>query len=258
MGRRSDEKSVKLKTGAFALFGAVLLSTYPFDPAYEASSKDIFNIFEDMHIMDIMDLDLQKEKQEEVFEEVFKSEDIPKHIEEKITGVSWNENALVGIKDLKYLTVTYVGFDQKRHTGELVVHEKVADEVIDIFKELYQAGFEIEKIRLIDEYGADDELSMADNNSSAFCFRNVDGTKSLSKHSYGIAIDINPVQNPYIRNSKISPQQGIEYGDRKNMRQGMIVPGDACYTAFKSRGWTWGGEWNTMKDYQHFQKKIDI
>ncbi len=251
---KSDEKSVKLKTGALALLGAVMLSAYPFDAGHDYANKVIFNIAEDRFLMDNMDLDFQ----EEVFEAAFKSEDIPLDIAQKMNGVSWNEYAPVGMEDLKYVTVAYNGFDGKPHSGNLVVHEKVAQEVLDIFKEIYEAGFEVERMKLIDEYGADDNKSMDDNNSSAFCFRNVEGTKSLSKHSYGIAIDINPVQNPYVRKGRISPQKGMGYDDRSNVRSGMIVPGDVCYNAFKSRGWTWGGEWKTMKDYQHFQKEIEM
>ncbi|WP_432663418.1 M15 family metallopeptidase [Wukongibacter baidiensis] len=201
----------------------------------------------------------KEEALEEAIIDSFTYEPIPEVITDKIDGVSWKEGAPVGLDDLSYVRVTYWGFDDKEHIGELVVHKKVAEEITQIFKELYEAKFPIEKIRLIDEYDANDDLSMDDNNTSAFCFREVAGKKgTLSKHSYGIAIDINPVQNPFIKGDRVSPVAGKEYKDRENVRPGMIVEGDICYRAFKERGWTWGGEWKTLKDYQHFQKQIDL
>lgn len=176
----------------------------------------------------------------------------------KIVGVSWKENTPVKLEDLAYIKVTYWGFDDMEYLGEIIVHEKLAQEVTEIFKELYDAKFPIEKIRLIDEYDANDDLSMADNNTSAFCSREVTGKKGVfSEHSYGIAIDINPIQNPYVKGDIILPEEGSTYLDRENVRKGMITKGDVCYNAFKNRGWTWGGEWNTLKDYQHFEKKIE-
>ncbi|WP_432408208.1 M15 family metallopeptidase [Wukongibacter sp. M2B1] len=189
----------------------------------------------------------------------FTHEPLPEIITNKIKGVSWKEGAPVTLDDLSYVRVTYWGFDDKEHIGELVVHKKVAEEITQIFKELYDAKFPIDKIRLIDEYEANDDLSMDDNNTSAFCFREVaESEGTLSKHSYGIAIDINPVQNPFIKGDRVSPVDGKEYTDRENLRKGMIVKDDICYRAFKKRGWIWGGEWKTLKDYQHFQKQIDL
>lgn len=190
---------------------------------------------------------------------VFKQSSISDEIAEKIKGVSWKEESPVKLEDLAYINITYWGFDDKEHIGEMIVHKKLAEEIIDIFKDLYDAKFPIEKIRLIDEYDANDDLSMADNNTSAFCSREVTGSKGVfSMHSYGIAIDINPVQNPYVKGDIVLPKQGREYLDRDNVRKGMIVKGDVCYNAFVSRGWTWGGDWNSLKDYQHFEKEINL
>ncbi|WP_129598357.1 M15 family metallopeptidase [Anaerophilus nitritogenes] len=189
----------------------------------------------------------------------FTYEPLPDFIKQKIQGISWKENPFVSLDDLAYVKICYVGFDDQDHQGELIVHKKVAKEVVEIFEELYKAKFPIEKIKLIDKYGASDELSMQDNNTSAFCFREVTGSsKNLSKHSYGIAIDINPIQNPYIKGKKISPLQGKQYINRLNMQKGMIFKNDVCYNAFKSRGWTWGGDWKSLKDYQHFEKNISL
>lgn len=187
---------------------------------------------------------------------VFTHEPLTQAAIEKINGVSWKENENVPLESLSLLTLTYYGFDAESYTGQMIVSSAVAQEVTEIFKELYGNRFPIEKIRLIDDYGADDNLAMADNNSSAFCYREIDGTDVLSNHSYGVAIDINPVQNPYVRGQLIQPEAGKDYMDRQDVRMGMISPGDLCYNAFISRGWTWGGDWTGPIDYQHFEKSL--
>lgn len=201
---------------------------------------------------------VESEEKEEAIES-FTYTPLPEMVISRIDGVSWKKEAPVGLDDLSYVKVLYWGFDDEEHAGELIVHSDVAKEITEIFKELYDAKFPIEKVRLVDEYDANDDLSMDDNNTSAFCFREIAGQKGkLSKHSYGIAIDINPIQNPYVKGDKVSPIAGKEYTDRENIRKGMIIKESVCYKAFKERGWTWGGEWNTLKDYQHFQKQIDL
>ncbi|MDD4202696.1 MAG: M15 family metallopeptidase [Candidatus Omnitrophica bacterium] len=187
--------------------------------------------------------------------ELITKHDVPSEIKEKIIGNSWKEKGPVDIRDLAYLKVKYLGFDQKKHMGDIIVNKDIAKEIEEIFNELYQNSFPIEKIRLIDEYNADDNLSMEDNNSSALCVRNIAGKDEWSMHSYGLAIDINPVQNPFISETTVSPEKGKEYLDRKNVRQGMIVKGDPCYNTFIKRGWVWGGDWETPKDYMHFEKR---
>jgi hypothetical protein len=183
---------------------------------------------------------------------------LPSEIKEKINGNSFKSTGPISMDDLAYVQVIYWGFDDKEHKGELIVNKKIASEVVDIFKDLYEARFQIEKIKLIDDYNSDDNLSMNDNNTYAYCYRYITGSKNkFSKHSYGIAIDINPVQNPYIKKGKVLPEAGKIYVDRKNIKKGMVLKGDSCYKAFKDRGWTWGGEWKTLKDYQHFEKIID-
>lgn len=189
---------------------------------------------------------------------VFAYSSLSDEVVETITGISYKENNRIKIEDLSYLQISYWGFDDKEHVGEIILNKAVAEDVLEIFKELYDAKFPIDKIRLIDEYGADDELSMLDNNTSAFCYREIGGSKgTLSKHGHGVAIDINPVQNPYVKNNLVLPEGGRRYLDRTNVRKGMIVKGDVCYEAFKERGWTWGGDWNSLKDYQHFEFKLD-
>ena len=194
------------------------------------------------------------------FEPVFRVSRIADSDFRRIDGISWKPDCPVPQGDLRLLSITHFGFDGRAHTGELICHYKVADELAEIFKELYDAGFQIEKIRLIDEYGADDLLSMEDNNTSAFNYRTVSGTSNLSKHAYGLAIDINPIQNPYVEGGGdyVSPEAGREYLDRGDVRPGMITPGSAAHTAFMSRGWTWGGNWKYQIDYQHFQKAVEL
>ena len=169
------------------------------------------------------------------------------------TMASWKPGCPVPVKDLAYLEISHCGYDGKMHLGEMIVHKKVASEVVDIFKDLYAQGFPIEKMLLIEHYGCDDAKSMADNNSSSFNCRMVKGSRTkLSKHSYGLAIDINPRDNPYVKNNEVSPPGGRT--DRTKAAKGMIVKGGPCYRAFVEKGWKWGGDWKSLKDYQHFEK----
>jgi len=156
--------------------------------------------------------------------------------------------------ELRYLTVFHLGFHGCVHVGELIVHESIAEEVLQIFKELYQIRFPIEKMRLMSFYGYSDELAMIDNNSSAFNFRYVKNGKKLSQHAYGLAIDLNPLINPYIEGNLVSPPNGLRYVDRVQRVQGMIKKNDPVYQIFKSYGWDWGGDWTHLKDYHHFEK----
>lgn len=195
-------------------------------------------------------------KPQEAFAQSFEYFSIDQEVESRIRGVSWKQGSAIDLEDLRYVKVAYWGFDDMPHMGELIVNRSVAKDITEIFEELYKAKFPIDKIRLIDDYDAKDNESMADNNTSAFCYREVDGKPGqLSKHSYGIAIDINPVQNPYVYKGKVSPLEGKKYVDRSKPSKGMVIKNDLCYKAFTSRGWTWGGDWKYEKDYQHFQKK---
>ncbi|MGL5652818.1 MAG: M15 family metallopeptidase [Paraclostridium sp.] len=195
-----------------------------------------------------------KKIEKEEFKPLFEVQNIPDNIYEKMIGKSIPDKDSVDKNSLDYLKITYYGFDNKPHIGDMVVSKEVSKEVIDIFKELYENKYPIEKVSLIDNYGADDELSMSDNNTSSFCYRVVDGSKVLSNHSKGLAIDINPLINPMVKNGVVSPKKGQDYIERNENIKGMIKKGDACYNAFTKRGWTWGGEWSNLKDYQHFEK----
>ena len=192
----------------------------------------------------------------------FTSEHIPDAIWQKMQGKTYVDNPYVSRSDLRYLRVKHWDYDEQTHQGELVCNRLIADKLLAIFRELYKAHYPIQRIRLADEYDADDERQMRDNNTSSFCYRNVSGSKNLSKHARGLAIDINPLYNPYIRYRKdgsqiIEPANAKPYADRSKSYRYKIVKGDLCYRLFIKHGFTWGGSWRTMKDYQHFEYKTN-
>ena len=191
-------------------------------------------------------------------------EDIPEIIKDKMKGVSYPldiDEDIICYDDLKYLNVLYVDFDGETQVGEIVCNAAIAEDLTEIFHELYKADYRIERIRLIDEYNADDNLSMEDNNTSSFCYRVVENTTRLSNHAYGMAIDINPFYNPYVvynsEGTRITPVGSEIYADRSDavMNPYRIDKNDLAYKLFKEHGFTWGGDWNSCKDYQHFEKK---
>jgi len=189
---------------------------------------------------------------------MFYKEKITNKIFKRIYGKSYKKDCTVPKKDLRYIRVLHYGFDKKVHIGELITNKAIAKDICDIFYELYKAKYQIEKMVLVDEYNASDNLSMADNNTSCFNFRTVSGTQHLSKHSYGMAIDINPRYNPYIHSlngvTVCEPENGSRYQDRSQKFKHKITSNDLCYKVFMRYGFTWGGEWINSKDYQHFQK----
>lgn len=195
-----------------------------------------------------------------IYADGFFYEPLSEEIKEKITGVSFHENDNITYDDLRYLNVLYVDFNGDTQTGEIICNKAIAQDLMEIFKELYDNEYQIDKIRLIDEYGGDDDLSCDDNNSSCFNYRVVGGTDTLSKHALGLAIDINPFQNPYITYpngvERISPAGSEPYADRSSGLPHMILEGDLCYNLFIEHGFTWGGHWKSLKDYQHFQKTL--
>jgi poly-gamma-glutamate synthesis protein (capsule biosynthesis protein) len=166
---------------------------------------------------------------------------------------SWRSGCPVPIEDLRLLSLSYIGFDGGFHTGEMVVHHDVAEHVVEVFGKLFEAKFPIRRMRLVDDYGGEDDRSMEADNTSAFNCRPVTGGTSWSEHAYGRAIDINPVQNPYVTDAgRIEPSAGASYVDRSVRAKGMIHAGDAVVDAFAFVGWGWGGAWSNPTDYQHF------
>jgi hypothetical protein len=163
----------------------------------------------------------------------------------------------VPLERLRHLTVSHVRFDGTTTTGELVVHADQAEAVMGVFRELYDAGWPIRRMRLVDEYEGDDARSMAADNTSAYNCRAVAGTDRWSEHAYGRAIDLNPVENPYVTGSSFVPAEGARFTrlDRSagaDVPRGVIRDDDVVVRAFARIGWGWGGHWSSSKDYQHF------
>ena len=173
---------------------------------------------------------------------------------------SWKKGCPVPFDDLRYLRLQYLDFDGKTRMGEMVVHKEVATEVVHIFNELYAIGYPIRKMKLVSAYQANDWQSIESDNTSAFNCRQATGSKKWSKHSYGKAIDINPIENPYIAKSgRISHKASEKYRKRIHKKdthadRAVLLKNDKATKIFKKYGWKWGGDWSRVKDYQHFSK----
>lgn len=189
----------------------------------------------------------------------FRAEKISDEVFCRMKGKSYKEGCTVSRTDLRYLRVLHHTATGKIRMGELVCHKSVAHDLVEIFRKLYDARYPIERMVLIDNYGADDLRSMEANNTSAFNFRRVAGTAKLSAHAMGRAVDINPLYNPYVkrRGNKtiVSPRQGRKYADRTKTFIYKINRGDICHRLFVEHGFVWGGAWQSLKDYQHFEKE---
>ncbi|BBX50460.1 M15 family metallopeptidase [Mycolicibacterium poriferae] len=170
-------------------------------------------------------------------------------------GSTWQPGCPLPPERLRQVELDYRGFDGQTRRGQLVVHEDLTDEVVAVFAELYRIGYPIERMRTVENYpDADDELSMRDNNTSAFNCRDIPGTGQWSYHAYGRAIDVNPRLNPFVdRRGDYQPANAAPWVDRTRTEPGMLHDGDAAVLAFTDRGWTWGGHWRTPLDYQHFE-----
>jgi hypothetical protein len=173
---------------------------------------------------------------------------------ERMTGSSWHRGCPVPLADLRLLRLSHFGFDGEVHSGRLVVHKRFAGPVLHAMRSLYRHRFPIRRMRLVDAYGADDHRSMAADNTSAFNCRFVAGQPGVwSQHAYGRAIDVNPIENPYVTGSgHVSPPAGAPYAKRTRDAAGMIHRGDSTVGAFAAIGWQWGGLWRPTRDYQHF------
>ena len=193
----------------------------------------------------------------EYMEAHFFIKEIDDEIFARMRGKSYKDDCTVPLSELCYLRVLHWNLNDEEREGELICNKKIASVLLSIFKDLYMAHYRIEKITLVDEYDADDERSMADNNSSCFNFRFISHTKIVSKHGAGLAIDINPLYNPYVKkvNGKLSvePANGVPYTDRTKDFPCKIDHNDFAYKVFTSRGFEWGGDWSASKDWQHFE-----
>ena len=189
----------------------------------------------------------------------FTISEIPDTIFSFMQGRSYKEDCTIPLSDLRYLIIMHRNMDGQAVVGELVVHKDISADILEIMRELYELNYPIEQVRIIDYYDGDDERSMAANNSSAFNWRPLTGsTTKISRHAMGMAIDINPLYNPYYKFYRgietIKPEEGEPYVDRMWEFPYMIERDDVCYDLFIERGFKWGGNWNSLKDYQHFEK----
>ncbi|MEA2028468.1 MAG: M15 family metallopeptidase, partial [Campylobacterota bacterium] len=187
---------------------------------------------------------------------------IDSHLKQQmIKGNSYRNGCPVKLKDLRYVEVAYHDFEGRYNIGELIVHRSVANEVVNIFRELYEIEYPIAKMELISHYNGSDFASIEADNTSAFNCRFIGGTKRWSNHAFGKAIDINPLENPYIsRKGTISHKRSLKYRKRVHQNnsssdRAMLLSNDNATKIFKKYGWIWGGDWNSIKDYQHFEKR---
>ena len=171
----------------------------------------------------------------------------------QMTGVSWRPGCPVPLSDLRLLTLTYRRFDGRAHTGRLAVHRDVAPQIVRVFRRLYAARFPIRRMRLVDAYGGSDFRSIEADNTSAFNCRPVAGSSRWSEHAYGRAIDVNPIENPYVTaGGSVAHGASRRYLDRSRRLPGTAYAGGALVESFRAIGWGWGGTWSGDRDYQHF------
>lgn len=178
----------------------------------------------------------------------------------RIYGNSYKKDCRVLRSSLRYLHLLHYTEDGRIKLGEMICHKDIADDLTDIFRKLFEAKYPIENMQLIDNYGADDIWSMEHNNTTCFNYRTVAGSKKLSNHSLGKAVDINPLYNPYVKRRqdgtyKVSPEKGRKYADRTKTFKYKIDRNDLAYRLFKQHGFRWGGDYRSLKDYQHFEKE---
>lgn len=170
----------------------------------------------------------------------------------RMTPTSWRPGCPVPLSQLRYLRLSHLGFDGREHLGELVVHVDAVVPVIAAFRALWNERFPIARMQLVDDFGGNDDASMAADNTSAFNCRTVAGTGRWSEHAYGRAVDINPIENPWVSGGSVSPPAGASFAFRSVVRPGMFLSGSPAVRAFTDLGWGWGGYWGSSKDYQHF------
>lgn len=165
---------------------------------------------------------------------------------------TWSAGCPVTLAQLRYLTVTYWGFDGEHHRGELLVNAAAADDMVEMFRALDGLRYPLEEMRVVDAPELDYPPTGDGNNTTAFVCRATTGATSWSQHAYGLAIDVNPFLNPYVKGDLVVPELASAYLDRARTSPGVIHDGDAVVAAFAAIGWSWGGDWNSLKDYQHF------
>ena len=186
---------------------------------------------------------------------LFVAQPIPDVVKARMQGKSMPENATINYDELRYLTVSHYDFEGNIKKGELVCNKAIAKDLLFIFRALFSRAYPINSIRLVDDFDASDEASMQANNTSCFNYRTVARSKTLSKHAFGMAVDINPLENPYVKGSFVQPSTATIFVDRNKDFPHKIDETDFCKEVFESYGFQWGGHWLSIKDYQHFEKR---
>ena len=229
-------------------------------PAEQETATDILEPLEVGELVDASTVAANKDQ-------YFKAYEITEGdaVYNRINGKSYYANDNIGLSDLRYIKLVHYNFEHNVQTGELIVNAAIADDVVNIFKELYDVEYEIQSMQLVDDFwtgegDSSDSNSIDHNNTSAFCYRTVTGGGNLSNHAYGRAIDLNPQQNPYVwynsnGQANWSHENANDYIDRSCGDPHVIVQGDTCYNIFTKYGFSWGGLWSNPIDYQHFEKK---
>lgn len=190
-----------------------------------------------------------------VFVPEFSVQGVPDSVQARMRGVSYREGCPVAMGDLRYLRLSYVDFEGSPQTGEMVCHKAIAGDLVAIFRELYDSAYPIRSIRLAADFGGSDDASMEADNTSCFNHRSVAGSRVLSQHARGMAVDVNPLENPCVRRGRVQPASGAPFADRAADFPHKITSSDLCCRLFKARGFRWGGDWRSVKDWQHFEKK---
>lgn len=178
---------------------------------------------------------------------------VPASVREAMTGTTWDSSCPVGLDQLRLVELNHRDFEGRLQRGELIVNASVVDDLEQVFATIFDEDFPLEAVEPAYRYDGDDDAIMAANTSHAFNCRQITGGDSFSEHSYGTAIDLNPIQNPYERGGTILPPEGEPYLDRSNVRAGMLLEGEPVVEEFDALGWTWGARWNTLVDYMHFE-----
>jgi len=188
----------------------------------------------------------------------FAAEPIPDGVWQRMQGKTYKENPYIKRDDLRHIRALHWDYDEKIHVGEMICNKQIADCVVRILRQLYDAKYPIQRMLLPDVYDADDETQMRHNNTSCFCYRAIAGSTKLSKHARGLAVDINTLYNPYYKDRTdgtrfIQPATAAEYCDRTKSFPYKIDHNDLCFRLFSLAGFEWGGDWTTCKDFQHFE-----
>ena len=193
---------------------------------------------------------------EEIIEESFYYTEITDEIKERIVGKSYPsdvKNAKIGFEELNYLHILYYDFENEVQEGEIICNKAIRDDLLEVFQELFKAKYQICSVRLVDDFDANDEMSMEANNTSCFNYREIRDTGVLSRHGLGLAIDINPLNNPCVIGDSYEPLTAGEFVDRSKDFDHKIDEDDLAYKLLTEHGFFWGGSWKSVKDYQHFE-----